>query len=121
MSKTALQTVQSFQMSLGSGTNEWTKIISDNISFSGPVAKVSGKEKFIELNNGFFPMVRGYEPLNAFESGKFVCLEGKYKVATPKGNEIQFQMGEVYTVENGQIQSIRVYYDAEEFRKEFGS
>ena len=121
MSKTALQTVQSFQASLGKGTEEWTKLISENISFTGPVAQVSGKEKFIELNNGFLPMVRGYEPLNAFEGGKFVCLEGKYKVATPKGSEIEFKMGEVYTVEKGVIQSIRVYYDAEEFRKEFGN
>ncbi|MDZ7625976.1 MAG: nuclear transport factor 2 family protein [Ignavibacteriaceae bacterium] len=120
MNKTALQIVQSFQMLLGNGTTDWTKLISNDITFTGPVAQVSGKEKFIELNNGFFPMVRGYEPLNSFESGKYVCLEGKYKVSTPKGNEIEFQMGEVYTVDKGHIKSIRVYYDAEEFRKEFG-
>jgi limonene-1,2-epoxide hydrolase len=121
MNKTALQTVQNFQISLGNGTDDWMKLISDNISFTGPVAKVSGKEKFIELNNGFFPMVRGYELFNSFESGNFVCLEGKYKVTTPRKTEIEFKMAEVYTVEKGKIEKIRVYYDAEEFRKEFGS
>ena len=121
MNKTALQTVQSFQMSLGNGTDEWMKLISDNITFTGHVAEVDGKEKFIELNNSFSPMVRGYESLNTFESGNFVCLEGKYKVATPKGSEIEFKMAEVYNVENNRIQNIRVYYDAEEFRKEFGN
>jgi hypothetical protein len=120
MNKTALQTVQNFQISLGNKTDEWMKLISDNISFTGPVAQVSGKEKFIELNKGFFPMVRGYEQLNAFENGNFVCLEGKYRVVTPKNNEIEFKMAEVYTIEREKIQSIRVYYDAEEFRKEFG-
>lgn len=120
MNKTALQTVQNFQMSLENGTNEWTELISDDISFTGPVDRVNGKEKFIELNKGFFPMIRNYEQLNAFESGNFVCLESSYKVATPKGNEIECKMGEVYTVSKGQIQSIRVYYDAEKFREEFG-
>ncbi len=121
MSNTALQTVQNFQLSMGSGTDEWMKLISDKISFTGPVAQVIGKEKFLELNNGFLQMVRGYELFNSFESGNFVCLESKYKVATPKGNEIECNMGEVYTVDDGKIQNIRVYYDAEEFRKEFGS
>lgn len=121
MSKTALQTVQMFQMSMGRGTNDWTDLISEEITFKGPVAEVKGKGEFIELNKGFFPFVKGYEPINAFEQGDFVCLEGKFKVATPKGNVIELTMAEVYTVEKGIIQDIRVYYDAEEFRKEFGN
>lgn len=119
MNTTALQTVQSFQMSMGGGTNEWKDLISNEIHFKGPVADVKGKKEFIELNEGFFPNVRGYEPINAFEGGNFACLEGIFKLATPAGKEISFAMGEVYTVENGLIQSVRVYYDAEEFRKEF--
>lgn len=119
--KTALEIVQGFQLSVGSGTSDWQSLISDNITFKGPVADVKGKQPFIKLNEEFFPMVRGYEPVNAFEQGNFVCLEGKFKVASPKGKEIDLIMAEVYTVENGKIQSIRVYYDAEEFRKEFGN
>jgi hypothetical protein len=42
-----------------------------------------------------------------------------YPVATPKGNEITLTMSEIYSVEKEKIQGIRVYYDAEEFRKEF--
>jgi ketosteroid isomerase-like protein len=108
-------------MSMGSGTSEWTELVSENITFTGPVDHVRGKQKFIELNQGFFPLVRGYEHLNAFEQGNFVCLEGTFKVATPGGNEIDLKMAEVYTIENGKIEEVRVYYDAEEFRKEFGN
>ena len=118
MSK-ALEIVQAFQMSLGSGTNEWENLVTDDVSFKGPVDHVSGKEKFIELNKGFFPSVRGYEPLQSFGNDTLASLEGTFKVATPKGNEIALQMAEVYAVENGKIKSVRVYYDAEEFRKEF--
>lgn len=119
--KTAMQTVQSFQMSLGNGTTEWMDLVSENVTFKGPVADVKGKKDFIELNVGFLPSVRGYEPINSFEQGNFACLEGLYKIASPKGNEIEFVMAEVYTVEKGIIQGVRVYYDAEEFRKEFGN
>lgn len=121
MNKTALETVEAFQMSMGSGTNEWKNLIAEDITFKGPVDQVSSKEAFIQLNNGFFPMVRGYEHLNSFGNETFASVEGTFRVATPKGNEIELEMAEVYTVEDGKIQSIRVYYDAEEFRKEFGS
>ncbi|MCX2681320.1 nuclear transport factor 2 family protein [Galbibacter sp. EGI 63066] len=121
MSKTALETVQAFQMSMGSGTNDWVEMVSENVTFKGPVADVKGKSDFIELNKGFFPMVRGYEPLNSFGNATYASLEGTFKLATPKGNEIELEMAEVYTVEDGKIQSVRVYYDAEEYRKEFGN
>jgi len=118
MSK-ALEIVQAFQMSLGSGTDQWESLTTEDITFKGPVDQVSGKEKFIELNKGFFPMVRGYEPLHSFGDDSHASLEGTFKVATPKGNEITLEMAEVYSIAEGKIQSIRVYYDAEEFRKEF--
>ena len=120
MSK-ALEIVQAFQMSLGSGTHEWQNLTADDISFKGPVDQVSGKEKFIELNKSFLHMVRGYAPLHSFGTDSNASLEGTFKVATPKGNEITLEMSEVYTINNGKIQSIRVYYDAEEFRKEMSS
>ena len=55
-----------------------------------------------------------------FEQGNFVSLEGKYFVKTPTGNTINFDASEVYEVNNGKIKNIRIYYDAEEFRNEFG-
>ena len=48
-------------------------------------------------------------------------LRVRYKVTTPKGNEILLVMAEIYNIENGIIKNIRVYYDAEEFGKEFSS
>lgn len=119
MNKSALEIVQNFQMSMGNGGEGWVNLIADHIHFKGPVDEVKGKQKFIELNKGFLPMVRGYEPLNAFGNLQFACLEGVFKVATPRGHVIELLMCEVYAVENDKIISIQVYYDAEEFRKEF--
>jgi ketosteroid isomerase-like protein len=121
MTDSALQVVQKFQQLLGSGSDEWTELVADNVTFIGPATQVHGKEAFIELNKGFLPHVRGYEPMTAFEQGNLALLEGVFTVQSPtSGNEISFGMAEIYEVEDGKIHIVRVYYDAEEFRKEFG-
>lgn len=119
MTKTALEIVQTFQQSMGNGTNEWENLFTDDITFKGPVDTVTGKEANIELNKGFFPMVKGYEPISHFEQGNLVALEGIFTIATPKGNIIKLEMAEIYEIKEGKIQNIKVYYDAEEFRTEF--
>ena len=58
-------------------------LVAEKVYFKGPVAEVEGKQDFIQLNEDFFPQVRGYEPINAFEQGNNVCLEGIFKIATP--------------------------------------
>lgn len=119
MTKTALEIVQTFQQSMENGTNEWENLFATDIVFKGPVDTVIGKEANIELNKGFFPRVKGYEPISHFEQDNFVALEGVFTVATPKGNTIKLEMAEIYEIKDGKIQNIRVYYDAEEFRNEF--
>ncbi len=120
MKNSALQTVQQFQQLVGSGSDDWTKLVADDIRFTGPVDQVSGMKDFVALNNSFFPLVRGYTPVSAFEQGKQVLLEGVLTVAAPSGNEIECHIAEIYELVDGKIQNIRVYYDAEQFRKEFG-
>lgn len=119
MTKTALEIVQTFQQSMGSGSDEWENLFTEDITFKGPVDTVIGRQANIELNKGFFPRVKAYEPLSHFEQGNFVALEGIFTVATPKGNTIKLEMAEIYEIKDGKIQNIRVYYDAEEFRNEF--
>lgn len=120
MTNTALQTVQQFQQLVGSGNNDWPQLVADDISFTGPVDQVRGKADFITLNNNFIPCVRGYQPVSVLEQGNRVLLEGVFTIAAPSGKEIQCHLAEIYELKNGKIQNIRVYYDAEEFRKEFG-
>ncbi len=119
MSKTALETVQAFQESIGNGTNDWENLLAEDIQFVGPVDQVSGRAANIELNKGFAPLMRGYEPIVHFEQGNHVLLEGVFTVATPSGGTIELKMAEVNEVVDEKIQHMRVYYVDEEFRKEF--
>ncbi|MCB0711460.1 MAG: nuclear transport factor 2 family protein [Ignavibacteriae bacterium] len=118
--ESGMQILENFQSSLQSGNDLWKELIADDVRFEGPVDQVTGKENFIQLNERFFPMVRGYEFLRGLEGENSVSTEVKFKVATPDDGELDIHMAEFYDFEEGKIKQIKVFYDAEEFRKAFG-
>lgn len=119
MKKTPMQIVhEGFGGGMASGTDSWKEFITDDITFDGPAAQVSGKEAFIELNNGFMSMVRGTRMIKAVEVDNYVITQVEIDVEMPTGKTITLNMSEWYETKDGKIQSIKVYYDAEEFRKE---
>ena len=117
--KTALETVQNFQQWLGSGDERWQDLFAEDISFKGPVDQIAGKTAFVELNKNFMPLVEKYESKTMFATDDKVVLEGIYSVNSPGGKIIDLETAEIFEVSDGLIQKIRIYYDAEEFRKEF--
>ncbi len=118
MKKTPMEIFQAFGQGMMSGTDSWKEVISDDITFNGPAAQVSGFEDFVELNEGFMSMVRGNRMIKALEVQDFVVTQVEIDVAMPSGKTITLDMNEWYEIRDGKIQSIKVYYDAEEFRKE---
>ena len=113
-----MQVVQGFGAGMASGTDSWKQFIAENITFNGPAAQVSGIQAFIELNEGFMSMVRGNRMSKAVEVDNYVITQIEIDVAMPSGKTITLDMSEWYETKDGKIQSIKVYYDAEEFRKE---
>jgi ketosteroid isomerase-like protein len=118
MRKTPMEIFQAFGQGMMSGTDSWKDVIADSITFTGPAAQVSGLEAFVELNEGFMSMVRGNRMIKALEVEDFVVTQVEIDVAMPSGKTITLDMNEWYEIRDGKIQSIKVYYDAEEFRKE---
>lgn len=116
MSKTALEVFQSFGEGLMSGTDAWKDYVSDSIEFIGPVDQVEGRDAFAQLNESFVPMMRGSSMHQVIEKDNWVITQAEFQVAMPSGKTITLDMSEWYEIKNGRIQSIKVYYDAEEFR-----
>ena len=113
-----MEVFQAFGQGMMSGTDSWKEVISQDIVFTGPVDQVNGLEAFGKLNESFMPMIRGNEMKQAMETGNFVITQLEMDVAMPSGKTIKLEMSEWYEIEDGKIKSIKVYYDAEEFRKE---
>lgn len=120
MEKTALEVFQAFGQGMMSGTGEWKNFISDSIKFEGPVDQVQGKEAFVKLNESFMPAIRGNKLHQAIEKDDWVITQIEIQVAAQSGKTITLDMTEWYEIKTGKIQSLKVYYDAEEFRKEMG-
>lgn len=119
MEKSPMQIVhEGFGGGMASGTDSWKEFITDDITFTGPAAQVSGKADFIKLNEGFMSMVRGARMIKAVEVDNFVITQVEIDVAMPSGKTITLDMSEWYETKAGKIRSIKVYYDAEEFRRE---
>lgn len=119
MTKSTLETVQAFQQLLGTGSREWEDLLAEDISFVGPVDQVHGKAANIELNKNFFPLVKNYELKTAIEQGRYAVIEGVYTIATPSRGELELATAEIFEVVGGLIQNIKIYYDAQAFRKAF--
>ena len=97
MKNAPMQVVQAFGAGMMSGTDSWKEVIADDIVFTGPVDQVSGFEAFCQLNESFMSMIRGNKMNKAVEAENYVITQ--------------------IEVKEDKIQSIKVYYDADEFRK----
>ncbi|WP_117884156.1 nuclear transport factor 2 family protein [Aureibaculum luteum] len=118
MGKTPMEVYQAFGQGLISGTDSWKEAVAKNVMFKGPVDEVKGLEAFAKLNESFMPMIIGNEMKQVLEAGNFVITQVIMDIAMPSGKTVQLDMSEWYEIKDGKIQSIKIYYDAEEFRKE---
>ena len=120
MEKSAMEVFQAFGQGMMSGTDSWKEHIADDMKFIGPVDQVNGKDAFAKLNESFMPTIRGNTMKQIAESGNFVITQVEMQVAMESGKTITLDMTEWYEIKDGKIQSIKVYYDADEYRKEGG-
>lgn len=113
-----IEVFEAFGKGLQSGTDEWKKVVASNVTFEGPVDKVEGIDAFAKLNASFLPMIKGTEVKNVKSIDEYVLTQVIFDVEMPSGKVISLDMSEWYTIEEGKITNIKVYYDADEFRKE---
>jgi len=118
MKNSTLEVFEAFGKELMSGTDSWKAFVSENITFKGPVDQTEGLDAFTKLNESFMPMVRGTEMKQVIASTNFVITQQLMHVEVPSGKVMQLDMSEWYEIKNGKIQSIKIYYDAQEFAQE---
>jgi limonene-1,2-epoxide hydrolase len=121
MNKTAPQVWREYITSMKEGNAQWHDLLSDDVEFNGPVQQVKGKQQFIELTEGFFQMVTGVDIQRHAASENTVATESTVRVNSPKGREFIFELAEFYGVEEGKIQSVKIYYDPRDFLREFST
>lgn len=109
-----------YGQSMQAQNEDWKNLLAEDVTFTGPAARAVGKAEYIKITEDFFGMVRGADLKRYVANDSLVATEIAIKVATPGGNVITLDMAEFYEIKDGKIQSVKVHYDAQEFRKEFG-
>lgn len=108
----------SFRKSMLSKTDDWMNLISKDVSLIGPLAQVSGRESFIEINKPFFDSIKGSEILEVIETGNYIITQITTDVEMPSGKIISLNVCEWYEIQGNMIISLKVYFDTAEFINE---
>ena len=118
MENQPLSVFNSFRQSMLSKTEEWMTLLDEDVSLIGPLAQVTGKDNFIAVNKPFFELIKGSEIYEIVEHNNYIITQISTDVAVLSGKVITLNVNEWYQIENGMIQSLKVYFDTAEFLNE---
>lgn len=93
--------------------------IADDIVFEGPVMKISGGVKYIEIVEPLCKFHRGMRMFKQFEDAGNIASIYEMTLGTPSGKTLKISFADWITVRNGRIVEQKIYYDPREFIKAF--
>ncbi len=109
---------EAFRKSMLAKTDDWMDLISEDVLLTGPLAQVSGKASFVEVNQAFFASIQTSKIYQLIENGDYIITQISTDVATPSGKIISLSVSEWYEIQDNLIQSLKVYFDTAELRNE---
>ncbi|HEX4216130.1 MAG TPA: nuclear transport factor 2 family protein [Candidatus Dormibacteraeota bacterium] len=98
------------------GESRLRPILDEELSFEGPIAgRVSGAERFLRGVSGFIQTVREVRMIEQLQAGDRAAA--LYDADMP-GGTVRF--AEFFEINGGRIRSLRLLYDAAEYRARGG-
>jgi ketosteroid isomerase-like protein len=114
--------VQHFYDGLARKDNSWQDNLSEGVTFSDASGKLDthGREAFIQSFSGFLRAVSKVQLKQLIVEGPNAAAVVSYDYVNPAGGRLRQGDAEVWTVQNGQIISLTIYFDITEFRDFMG-
>jgi ketosteroid isomerase-like protein len=112
------QAVQRFYDGLARKDTTWQEGLADTVVFSDASGRLAahGREAFIQSFTNFLRGVNSVEVKQLIVEGGNAAAVVSYGYTNPRGDHLQQTDAEVWTVENGEITSLTIYFDITEFR-----
>lgn len=85
-------------------------------SFTIPNRQIAGKQAYIEATRRFFSMIQSFELRGLIVEGSKACALTRYNLKGPAG-AFQSDVAEIFTVRDGKIDSLGIYFDTAPFPK----
>ena len=98
----------------------WESFLSDEVrftSFTSPVKQLAGKPAYIEATKGFYSKVASLELRDLMIDADRACALTRYEVRGQNGGTFTSDVAEVFTVKNGKIDSLAIYFDTAPYAK----
>ena len=98
----------------------WEAFLADEMtftSFGSPIKQVTGKRAYLEATKRFFSMITAVELRDMIVEGDKTCALTRYDLQGPGGRAFDSHVAEVFTVRNGKISSLEIYFDSAPFPK----
>lgn len=98
----------------------WDSYLADNMTFTGfvvPVKQVTGKGAYVESTKRFFSMIVTVDVKDMIIEGSKACVLTRYELQPPRGGTFSSDIAEVFTVRDGKIDSLAIYFDSSPFPK----
>ena len=116
---TTKDTIQGYFDSLKKKSG-WEAFLADDMtftSFGSPIKQVTGKGAYLEATKRFFSMITAVELRDVIVDGDKTCALTRYDLQGPGGRAFDSHVAEVFTVRNGKISSLEIYFDSAPFPK----
>jgi len=118
--KSPKEIYESFRQSMLLKSDDWTEMLSEGVELIGPLAQITGKAGFIEVNKPFFSSIVSSELHELIASESKIITRISTTVNVPSGKTIVLEVSEWYEIVNEELRSLRVYFDTSELKKELG-
>lgn len=97
----------------------WESLLAENFAFTSfvsPTKEVGGRSAYLEATRRFFSMIASVEVRDMIVDGTKACVLTRYELRSPAG-AFHSDVAEVFTVRDGRIDSLGIYFDSSPFPK----
>ena len=99
----------------------WEASFADDMCFTSyvsPVKQLQGKPAYLQATTRFYSMIRRVEVREVITDGDRACARTHYTLQPPNGGpEFASDVAEWFTVRDGTITSLDIYFDSAPFPK----
>lgn len=98
---------------------EWETSLAEGMlftSFTSPVKEVKGRDEYLRSTVRFYSMITSLEVRELIVDGDRACALTRYQLQPPNaGAAFMSDVAEIFTVRNGKIDSLEIYFDSAPF------
>lgn len=99
---------------------DWAALLAGNMVFSSrtsPERELRGRDAYVQATKGFYGMIVEFELRDLIVDGDRACALTRYRLRPPSGAEFESDVAEVFTVNDGAIDSLAIYFDTAPYPK----